>query len=94
MSPAGDFDHDDARTGRYRTAPPEATGHVSYSDVTIALTHLPDSPRVTERQVSQSPFRTRFTHSSEPVLSASSARRFADVVFSAASELSIHGWTF
>lgn len=44
LSPAGDFDHDGARLGRYRTAPAEATSRVSYADFAIALLDEIDSP--------------------------------------------------
>ena len=44
LSPAGDFDHDGARTGRYRTAPAEAADRVSYADFAIALLDEIDTP--------------------------------------------------
>lgn len=44
LSPAGDFDHDGARTGRYRTAPAEAADRVSYADFAIALLDEIDAP--------------------------------------------------
>jgi putative NADH-flavin reductase len=44
LSPAGDFDHGGARTGRYRTAPAEAAGRVSYADFAIALLDEIDTP--------------------------------------------------
>ncbi|MFC8266979.1 NAD(P)-dependent oxidoreductase [Streptomyces cinereoruber] len=45
LSPAGDFDHGGARTGRYRTAPAEATSRISYADFAIALLDEIDAPR-------------------------------------------------
>jgi putative NADH-flavin reductase len=44
ISPAGDFDHGGARTGRYRTAPAEATSRISYADFAIALLDEIDTP--------------------------------------------------
>jgi putative NADH-flavin reductase len=44
LSPAGDFDHDGARTGRYRTAPANAADRVSYADFAIALLDEIDTP--------------------------------------------------
>ncbi|MEV5297438.1 hypothetical protein [Amycolatopsis methanolica] len=46
VSPAGDFDHDGDRTGRYQvaaSADPEA--RVSYADFAIALADEASSPR-------------------------------------------------
>ncbi|GAA2114858.1 NAD(P)-dependent oxidoreductase [Actinomadura alba] len=37
LSPAGDFDHGGARTGRYRTAPGEASSRITYPDFAIAV---------------------------------------------------------
>ncbi|EIV94818.1 NAD(P)-dependent oxidoreductase [Frankia sp. QA3] len=45
VSPAGDFDHDGARTGRYRTAAAEAASRVSYADFAISLLDEIDTPR-------------------------------------------------
>ncbi|MEE1830217.1 NAD(P)-dependent oxidoreductase [Streptomyces sp. SP17KL33] len=45
LSPAGDFDHGGARTGRYRTAPAEATSRISYADFAIALLDEIDNPQ-------------------------------------------------
>jgi uncharacterized protein len=44
LSPAGDFDHGGARTGRYRTAPAEAASRISYADFAIALIDEIDTP--------------------------------------------------
>ena len=44
ISPAGDFDHDGARTGRYRPATADATSRISYSDFAIAVLDEIDSP--------------------------------------------------
>jgi putative NADH-flavin reductase len=44
ISPAGDFDHGGARTGRYRTAPAEATSRICYADFAIALLDEIDTP--------------------------------------------------
>jgi putative NADH-flavin reductase len=44
LSPAGDFDHGGARTGRYRTAPAEAASRISYADFAIALLDEIDTP--------------------------------------------------
>jgi putative NADH-flavin reductase len=44
LSPAGDFDHEGARTGRYRTAPADAADRVSYADFAIALLDEIDTP--------------------------------------------------
>jgi uncharacterized protein len=45
LSPAGDFDHDGARTGRYWIAPAEATSRISYADFAIALLDEIDNPQ-------------------------------------------------
>ena len=45
VSPAGDFDHGGARTGRYRTAPADAASRISYADFAIALLDEIDAPR-------------------------------------------------
>ncbi|MET9427403.1 MULTISPECIES: NAD(P)H-binding protein [unclassified Streptomyces] len=45
LSPAGDFDHGGARTGRYRTAPAEVSSRISYADFAIALLDEIDDPR-------------------------------------------------
>jgi len=45
VSPAGDFDHDGARTGRYRTATAEAGSRISYADFAIALLDEIDTPK-------------------------------------------------
>ncbi|MFF8609545.1 NAD(P)-dependent oxidoreductase [Streptomyces sp. NPDC015346] len=45
LSPAGDFDHSGARTGRYRTAPAEATSRITLADFAIALLDEIDAPR-------------------------------------------------
>jgi putative NADH-flavin reductase len=44
LSPAGDFDHGGPRTGRYRTAPADAAGRVSYADFAIAVLDEIDTP--------------------------------------------------
>ncbi|MFI0353955.1 NAD(P)-dependent oxidoreductase [Actinomadura sp. 9N407] len=44
LSPAGDFDHEGARTGRYRTAPADAASRISYADFAIALVDEIDTP--------------------------------------------------
>ncbi|GAA3739201.1 NAD(P)-dependent oxidoreductase [Plantactinospora mayteni] len=44
LSPAGDFDHGGARTGRYRTASAEAGSRISYADFAIALLDEIDRP--------------------------------------------------
>lgn len=45
ISPAGDFDHDGARTGRYRRAAADATSRISYADFAIALLDKIDTPK-------------------------------------------------
>ncbi|MFC6016412.1 NAD(P)-dependent oxidoreductase [Plantactinospora solaniradicis] len=45
VSPAGDFDHGGARTGRYRTAPGDAASRITYPDFAIALLDEIDAPR-------------------------------------------------
>jgi putative NADH-flavin reductase len=37
ISPAGDFDHEGGRTGRYRVAAAEATSRISYADLAVAI---------------------------------------------------------
>ncbi|GAA3445700.1 NAD(P)-dependent oxidoreductase [Planomonospora venezuelensis] len=44
VSPAGDFDHGGARTGRYRTAPAAAASRISYADFAVALLDEIDAP--------------------------------------------------
>ena len=44
VSPAGDFDHDGARSGRYRTAKADAASRISYADLAVALIDEIDSP--------------------------------------------------
>lgn len=44
LSPAGDFDHAGARTGRYRTAAADAGSRVSYADLAVALIDEIDTP--------------------------------------------------
>lgn len=43
-SPAGDFDHGGARTGRYRWAAADAASRVSYADFAVALLDEIDNP--------------------------------------------------
>jgi putative NADH-flavin reductase len=45
VSPAGDFDHVGARTGRYRAAPADAASRISYADLAVALIDEIDTPR-------------------------------------------------
>jgi hypothetical protein len=45
VSPAGDFDHDGVRTGRYRTAAADAASRISYRDFAVALLDEIDTPR-------------------------------------------------
>lgn len=45
VSPAGDFDHGGARTGRYRAATADAASRISYPDFAIALLDEIDTPR-------------------------------------------------
>lgn len=45
ISPSGDFDHGGPRTGRYRTAPADAAGRISYADFAIALIDEIENPR-------------------------------------------------
>lgn len=45
VSPAGDFDHDGVRTGRYRTAAADAASRISYADFAIALLDEIDTPK-------------------------------------------------
>jgi len=44
VSPAGDFDHSGARSGRYRTAMADATSRISYADFAVALIDEIDTP--------------------------------------------------
>ncbi|MEU8300891.1 NAD(P)H-binding protein [Micromonospora sp. NPDC048909] len=44
ISPAGDFDHGGASTGRYRTAVAEATSRISYADFAVALLDEIEAP--------------------------------------------------
>ena len=44
VSPAGDFDHGGARTGRYRTAMADAASRVTYADLAVALIDEIDTP--------------------------------------------------
>jgi len=45
VSPAGDFDHDGVRTGRYRTAAADAASRISYADFAVALLDEIDTPK-------------------------------------------------
>ncbi|MET7472266.1 NAD(P)-dependent oxidoreductase [Micromonospora sp. NPDC005686] len=45
VSPAGDFDHAGARTGRYRSAAANAASRISYPDFAIALLDEIDTPK-------------------------------------------------
>jgi uncharacterized protein len=45
VSPAGDFAHAGARTGRYRTAAAEAGSRISYADFAISLLDEIDTPK-------------------------------------------------
>src|SRR5215207_2824395 len=45
VSPAGDFDHGGARTGRYRTAAAGAASRLSYADFAVALLDEIDAPK-------------------------------------------------
>jgi uncharacterized protein len=46
VAPAGDFDHDGGRTGRYRVAEHgDATSRISYADFAIALLDEVEAPR-------------------------------------------------
>jgi uncharacterized protein len=45
VSPAGDFDHDGVRTGRYRTAAADAASRISYPDFAVALLDEIDTPK-------------------------------------------------
>ncbi|MFE3900827.1 NAD(P)-dependent oxidoreductase [Streptomyces sp. NPDC059153] len=44
VSPAGDFDHEGTRSGRYTTAAVDAAARISYSDFAIALLDEIDAP--------------------------------------------------
>ncbi|WP_030491698.1 NAD(P)-dependent oxidoreductase [Micromonospora chokoriensis] len=45
VSPAGDFDHDGVRTGRYRTNTADADSRISYPDFAVALLDEIDTPK-------------------------------------------------
>lgn len=45
LSPAGDFDHAAAPTGRYRTAPADANSRTTYADLAVALIDEIDRPK-------------------------------------------------
>ncbi|MFF1650815.1 NAD(P)-dependent oxidoreductase [Streptomyces sp. NPDC058240] len=45
VSPAGDFDHDGARSGRYTTAAVDPAARISYGDFAVALLDEADAPR-------------------------------------------------
>lgn len=45
VSPAGDFEPDGVRTGRYRTAAAEVGSRISYADFAVALLDEIDTPR-------------------------------------------------
>ncbi|WP_283136063.1 NAD(P)-dependent oxidoreductase [Rhizohabitans arisaemae] len=45
ISPAGDFDHQGVRTGRYAVALGDAAARISYADLAVALLDEIDSPR-------------------------------------------------
>ncbi|MEU6414835.1 NAD(P)H-binding protein [Microbispora sp. NPDC046933] len=45
ISPSGDFDHDGARTGRYRVAPADAGSRISYADLAVAVLDEVERPR-------------------------------------------------
>ncbi|MEO3793086.1 NAD(P)H-binding protein [Nonomuraea sp. B10E15] len=45
VSPAGDFDHAGARSGRYAVAAVDMTGRISYGDLAVALLDEIDNPR-------------------------------------------------
>lgn len=44
VSPAGDFDHGGARSGRYRTATADQASRISYADLAVALIDEIDTP--------------------------------------------------
>jgi putative NADH-flavin reductase len=44
VSPAGDFEHGGARSGRYRAAMADAASRISYADLAVALIDEIDSP--------------------------------------------------
>jgi len=44
VSPAGDFDHSGARSGRYRAATADADSRITYADLAIALIDEVDTP--------------------------------------------------
>ncbi|WP_212990695.1 NAD(P)-dependent oxidoreductase [Actinoplanes auranticolor] len=45
VSPAGDFDHDGPRLGRYRVTAADAGSRISYADLAIALIDEAEQPR-------------------------------------------------
>jgi uncharacterized protein len=45
VSPAGDFDHNGVRTGRYRTAAADTGSRVSYADLAVALLDEIETPK-------------------------------------------------
>jgi putative NADH-flavin reductase len=45
VSPAGDFDHEGARTGRYRMVAAEALSRITYADFAISLLDEIDTPK-------------------------------------------------
>jgi uncharacterized protein len=45
VSPAGDFDHNGVRTGRYRTAAADSASRISYADFAVALLDEVDTPK-------------------------------------------------
>jgi putative NADH-flavin reductase len=56
LSPAGDFDHDGARTGRYQRSPADGSSRISYPDFAIALLDEIERPTVHRRHIGvQSP---------------------------------------
>jgi putative NADH-flavin reductase len=44
VSPAGDFDHSGARSGRYRTATADAASRISYADLAVTLIDEIETP--------------------------------------------------
>lgn len=51
LSPAGDFDHGGAPTGRYRFAPAEAASRITYADLAVALLDEIGTPRHRHRHL-------------------------------------------
>jgi len=45
VSPAGDFDHEGLRSGRYRVLPADAASRISYADLAVALVDEIEKPR-------------------------------------------------